>query len=245
MSAASRPHRRRHRLRQRHPLADQLHSSQRRCRTHVRRLDHLAEGGQQRSQPTADLSATIPSGTAISSSALKRITAGRFRRPRRLGADSMTRLFNDDAQAPATHHYFYTAPSAAAPARKSRILPLRARAGFVMDRFLPYAFAGAAVGRVDIVRSATVSYTRQRYSRQSDAADAPITPEAGLQLRPGNPEREQERRVRLRIYRGARHRRARAAECVPARRVGIRAVLPGAGFQNPLDTGRVGVGIKF
>jgi opacity protein-like surface antigen len=35
----------------------------------------------------------------------------------------------------------------------------RARAGYIMKNFMPYAFVGLAVGRADITRSATVSGT--------------------------------------------------------------------------------------
>ena len=81
--------------------------------------------------------------------------------------DSMTRQFNDDAQAPAQHHYFYTASvTSSASARIVDYATARARAGFVFDRLLPYAFVGGALARVDIVRSATVAYTAPGHSRQ-------------------------------------------------------------------------------
>jgi opacity protein-like surface antigen len=89
------------------------------------------------------------------------------------GSDSgsMSRIFGDDAQAPATHHFFYaTTVSGSARANIVDYATTRIRAGFAIDRFMPYAFAGPAVGRVDIARSATVSY------HQSDIPDAvPVT----------------------------------------------------------------------
>ena len=76
-------------------------------------------------------------------------------------SDSMTRTFNDDSVAPAGHHFFYTATvSSAVSARVTDFATVRARAGYALDRFLPYAFIGGAIGSVDTVRSATVSYTR-------------------------------------------------------------------------------------
>jgi outer membrane immunogenic protein len=76
--------------------------------------------------------------------------------------DSMTRTFQDDSVAPAGHHFFYTASvSSAATARLTDYGTIRARGGFVLDRFLPYGFIGAAIGSVDTNRSATVSYTRE------------------------------------------------------------------------------------
>ena len=123
---------------------------------------------------------------------------------------------------------------------------MRARAGFVIDRFMPYAFAGAAVGRVDIFRSATVSYTRhdipdsvppvrrRRRSRRSRTY-----------LRPGNPRREQKRRVRLRIYRRPRLRRALLPNVFLRAEWEYVQFFPGQDFKIHIDTGRVGVAVKF
>ena len=106
-------------------------------------------------------------------------------------AAPMTRKFLDDAQAPATNHYSYpTTVSSRASAHITDLATARARAGIVIDRFLPYAFVGAAVARLDVVRSATVSYTRH------DDPDVvplvtppapqppPITPEADFNFGP-------------------------------------------------------------
>ena len=100
-------------------------------------------------------------------------------------ADSMTRLFGDDAQAPAGHHYFYTATvSSSASAQITDFATARARAGVVIDRFLPYAFVGAAVGRVDTIRSATVSYTRQDIPDSVTPPTPPITPQPDYNFGP-------------------------------------------------------------
>lgn len=100
-------------------------------------------------------------------------------------SDSMTRIFNDDAQAPSGHHYFYTASvSSSASAHITDFATMRARAGVVMDRFLPYAFAGAAVGRVDISRSATVAYTRHDIPDSVTPPATPITPEPDYNFGP-------------------------------------------------------------
>ena len=93
-------------------------------------------------------------------------------------ADSMTRTFTDDTAAPSQHHYFYTATvSANASARVRDVATVRARAGFILDRFLPYAFVGGAVGRVDVVRSATVAYLRRDIPDTVAPPGTPITPE--------------------------------------------------------------------
>lgn len=92
-------------------------------------------------------------------------------------SDSITRTFADDTGAPAQHHFFYTPTvSASASARVTDYGTVRARAGVVLDRFLPYAFVGGAVGRVDVSRSATVSYLRQDIPDQVAPPATPITP---------------------------------------------------------------------
>jgi opacity protein-like surface antigen len=94
----------------------------------------------------------------------------------------MTRLFNDDAQAPAQHHYFYTASvTSSASARLRDYATIRGRAGVALDRFLPYAFAAAAIGRADTVRSATVAYQRVDIP---DIVDPPITPQPTFNFGP-------------------------------------------------------------
>ncbi len=96
--------------------------------------------------------------------------------------DTMTRVFNDDAQAPAQHHYFYTASvTSSASARLKDYATLRGRAGVAFDRFQPYAFAAAAVGRADVVRSATVAYQRVDIP---DIAEPPITPQPTFNFGP-------------------------------------------------------------
>jgi opacity protein-like surface antigen len=93
-------------------------------------------------------------------------------------SDSMGRRFQDDAGAPAGHHYFYsTTLTAAASARLQDFGAIRARAGFALDRFMPYVFGGLALGRVDVSRSVTVSYLRHDVPNVVAPPGAPITPE--------------------------------------------------------------------
>ena len=162
-------------------------------------------------------------------------------------ADSMTRVFNDDAQAPATHHYFYTATvSSSASARITDFATMRARAGFVMDRFLPYAFTGAAVGRVDVVRSATVSYNRHDIPDVVDPADAADHAGSRTSTSARKP--------------GARTGKACSLTDTPQASASTLLLLPNVflraeweyvqffpvqDFKIHLNTGRVGVGIKF
>ena len=96
--------------------------------------------------------------------------------------DSLTRSFNDDTGAPAQHHYFYTATvSSSASARITSYGSLRVRAGYGMDRFMPYMFAGLAVGTVDVSRSATVTYLRRDIP---DVTDPPIAPQPNFIMGP-------------------------------------------------------------
>jgi len=84
---------------------------------------------------------------------------------------SVTQIFSDDTGAPAGHHYVYTANLTAGPsARLQDYGSLRARAGFTYDCYLPYAFVGLALGRVDVSRSATLSYLRH------DSPDVGVPP---------------------------------------------------------------------
>jgi len=77
-----------------------------------------------------------------------------------LASDVVTRSFSDSTNLPAGHHYFYTVTAAAQAAlHMTDIGTFRARAGWVLDCFLPYGFFGFAVGRTDVSNSGTVSYT--------------------------------------------------------------------------------------
>lgn len=85
-------------------------------------------------------------------------------------SDTITRSFQDDTGAPTNHHFFYSATIAGnATVRVTDFATVRARAGWSIGEFLPYAFAGLAIGRADVRRSATVTYTR------TDSPDDPGT----------------------------------------------------------------------
>jgi opacity protein-like surface antigen len=94
--------------------------------------------------------------------------------------DSMTRTFQDDTAAPAQHHYFYTVGvSSVVSARLTDFGTVRARAGVAFDNFLPYVFAGGAIGRVDVRRTASVAYVREDIPDVVAPIDGgPLTPQA-------------------------------------------------------------------
>jgi opacity protein-like surface antigen len=157
--------------------------------------------------------------------------------------DSMTRQFNDDAVAPAQHHYFYTATvTSSASARITDYATARARAGFVFDRLLPYAFVGGALGRVDIVRSATVSYTRTDIPDNVVPAITPLpTFNTGLLT---NSEQQKDA-IAYGFTAGV------GIDVALTQNVFVRAeyeyigFLPVHDFKIRIGTGRLGVGIKF
>jgi outer membrane immunogenic protein len=78
-----------------------------------------------------------------------------------LSSDSLERVFIDNNQALPGHTIQYDVTVVgAASARITDFGTFRLRGGWAAGRFLPYAFAGVAVGRADVVREATVSYVR-------------------------------------------------------------------------------------
>jgi outer membrane immunogenic protein len=157
--------------------------------------------------------------------------------------DTMTRQFNDDAVAPAQHHYFYTATvTSSASARIVDYATARARAGFVFDRLLPYAFVGGALARVDIVRSANVSYARQDIPDNVVPAITPIpTFNTGLLTK----SEQQKNAIAYGVATGV------GLDFAVTQNVFVRAeyeyigFLPVHDFKIRIATGRVGVGIKF
>jgi len=97
-------------------------------------------------------------------------------------AGSEERGFVDSNNLPTGHHYFYDATvSAQSSLQMTDIATLRARAGLEYGIFLPYGFAGFAVGRVNYSNSATVKYTAQDFV---DVQVPPLTPLPDLAFGP-------------------------------------------------------------
>jgi opacity protein-like surface antigen len=87
---------------------------------------------------------------------------------------ALTRQFTDSGNLPAGHHYFYTLTSSASAAMSmSDIATFRARAGWQAGQFLPYGFAGLAIGRMSVTSSATVAYSATDFP---DSQQPPLTP---------------------------------------------------------------------
>jgi opacity protein-like surface antigen len=84
--------------------------------------------------------------------------------------DSLTRIIPNDEGAPTGHHYYYTTTvTGQASMNLKDVVSLRARAAYEIGQFLPYAFAGLAIGRADYLRQVTVNYTT------ADVPDAGFT----------------------------------------------------------------------
>jgi outer membrane immunogenic protein len=73
-------------------------------------------------------------------------------------SDSLRRLFVDNTNAPAGHEFTYDATVVAKAALTlTDFGTLRARGGWAAGNFMPYGFAGLAVARANVTRSATVT----------------------------------------------------------------------------------------
>lgn len=89
---------------------------------------------------------------------------------------SLTRIISnpDGASPPPGHTYEYTVTlSGDAQAKVNDVATLRARGGYAMGSFMPYAFGGLAIGFVDIDRAAAVTISQYDvYDRTVTGADA-------------------------------------------------------------------------
>lgn len=74
--------------------------------------------------------------------------------------DTLSRSILNNGAAPAGHDHTYNVTVAAnASVKVTDLATFRARAGWDAGPFLPYAFGGIAIGRADVMRSATVTGT--------------------------------------------------------------------------------------
>jgi outer membrane immunogenic protein len=97
-------------------------------------------------------------------------------------ANSITRSFTDSNALPAGHNYFYTVSiGAASSLHMSDIATFRARAGVEEGIFLPYAFAGLALARVDTYTGAALQYSAVDFP---DSETPPLTPLPNLAVGP-------------------------------------------------------------
>jgi opacity protein-like surface antigen len=93
---------------------------------------------------------------------------------------ALSRNFTDSANLPSGHHYFYTMNVSGESAfSMTDDATFRTRIGWEAGHFLPYFFAGLAVGRVDTATSTTLSYTATDFP---DSEEPPLTPLAPISV---------------------------------------------------------------
>ncbi len=130
-------------------------------------------------------------------------------------SNSLSRSFVDsNPSIPTGHHYFYN-PATVTGTAAARITDwgtFRFRGGWAAGMFLPYGFVAFAVGRADISRSASVTWT------VTDLPDTGIGAWSGCRA---------------------------LAQCVFARRVGIRAIRSASGRPHPYQYGSHGARIEI
>lgn len=97
-------------------------------------------------------------------------------------SNSISRSFTDSTNLPAGHHYFYTLTTTAQSSlRMTDIATFRGRAGWEAGNFLPYAFGGLAVARVNTFTGSTLSFTAIDVP---DSVIPPLTPLSNLAFGP-------------------------------------------------------------
>jgi opacity protein-like surface antigen len=91
-------------------------------------------------------------------------------------SDAMSRSFLDNSNAPAGHDFTYDATVAAKASIKiTDFATFRARGGWAAGNFMPYGFAGVAVARADVDRSATVTANRTDSFTTTSIVIDPVT----------------------------------------------------------------------
>jgi outer membrane immunogenic protein len=158
-------------------------------------------------------------------------------------SDGLTRIIQNDAQAPTGHHYYYTTTvNGNASVKIKDYMTLRGRAGWEAGQFLPYAFGGLAIGRADYSRSATVSYTTQD---KPDAVVPPLTPDPPPNFSPVTKSESQSNAIAYGFAAGL------GLDVAVLPNVFLRAeweyvqFAPIHDIQVNFNTGRVGAGVRF
>jgi opacity protein-like surface antigen len=160
---------------------------------------------------------------------------------------SLTRSFTDSGNLPTGHHLFYTLnDSAHAALSMSDIAQFRFRAGWEASNFLPYAFAGFAVGRANVSSSATISYSAVDFPDSENPPLVPLYTAADpLTFGPQSQGNTQNNAFAYGVSMGF------GTEIALTSNVFVRAELehiyfaPVDGVQVSVSTARVGAGLKF
>jgi len=157
--------------------------------------------------------------------------------------NSITRSFTDSGNIPAGHNYFYTVNVAGnASLHLSDIGTFRARAGLEEGIFLPYAFAGLALGRANTTSTATLQYSAVDFP---NSATPPLTPLPNLSFGPVTESNTQNNALAYGVATGL------GVDIALLTNVFVRGELeyiyfaPVNGIHISLATARVGAGLKF
>lgn len=150
--------------------------------------------------------------------------------------------FTDSTNLPTGHHYVYDLNATGqASLSMSDIAQLRARAGWEAGNFLPYAFAGLAIGRANVSSTATISYTAVDHP---DSEVPPLTPLNPLSFS-GTQGNTQNNALAYGVSMGF------GTDIALTANLFVRAELehiyfaPVDGVQVSVSTARVGAGLKF
>jgi outer membrane immunogenic protein len=150
--------------------------------------------------------------------------------------------FTDSTNLPAGHHYVYSlTASGQASLSMTDIAQFRARAGWEAGNFLPYAFAGFAVGRANISSTATISYTAVDHPDSEVPALPPLNPLSFF----GTQGNSQNNALAYGVSMGF------GTDIALTANLFVRAELehiyfaPVDGVQVSVSTARVGAGLKF
>lgn len=91
-------------------------------------------------------------------------------------SDSIARSFTDSTNLPSGHHYLYDVNvSGQSSLHITDIATFRGRAGWETGIFLPYGFAGFALGRANTSTTATLSFTATDYPDSEIPALTPLS----------------------------------------------------------------------
>jgi outer membrane immunogenic protein len=156
---------------------------------------------------------------------------------------AISRSFTDSGNLPAGHHYFYTMNvSGQASMSMSDIATFRARAGYESGRFLPYGFAGLAIGRMQVVNAATVSYSATDFP---DSEQPPLTPLPDLVVPAQTQSNSQTQAFTYGFATGLGVDVAILPNLFVRGEYEFIYFAPTDGVQLNIQTARVGVGVKF
>jgi len=160
-----------------------------------------------------------------------------------VSSGALQRSFTDSGNLPAGHNYFYTMNVSGESAfSMTDAATFRARFGWQAGHFLPYFFAGLAVGRIDTATATTLSYTAVDYP---DSETPPLTPLNDLAVGPETDGASQSGQFTYGFATGLGIDFAITANLFVRGEFEYIYFAPIDGIQVSLSSARVGAGFKF